>query len=409
MRIVCLSLIILLLLPAMLLAQEANRETFSKYPYLGSYGSLIDAVIAAEGRFKKPVINDEHRQRVKKILSLPGFDDKALPRDIKLERTWTKDGVTGTEYSWDVGYGPRTFAWLLRPEGVEGPLPGVVALHGHDGFKTLGKEKIADGPDEMLSSLADLRNLYYEGTAFATELAKQGFTVLVPDVFMWSSRKHPPENFAPEARRVSETMESAGRLGAAWTPEIRQYESAARLTERYFDQYSRTAGTSIAAIVSYEDRLAANFLVSLKQYTRAGGVGCIGLSGGGARSALLQGACDHIRAAVIVGMMSTYEHLLTRYVETHTHILFPQGLADFGDYPDLAGARVPSPLLVQYAINDGIFSIEGMRAADERFREIYTQSGAADRYHGEFFPGPHKFDIEMQKKAFQWLKENLRD
>jgi dienelactone hydrolase len=38
--------------------------------------------------------------------------------------------------SWSVGYGPRTFAYLLRPVGPNKPLPGVVALHDHGGFNT---------------------------------------------------------------------------------------------------------------------------------------------------------------------------------------------------------------------------------------------------------------------------------
>ena len=33
-----------------------------------------------------------------------------------------------------VGYGPRTEAWLLKPVGAKGRLPGVVALHDHGGF-----------------------------------------------------------------------------------------------------------------------------------------------------------------------------------------------------------------------------------------------------------------------------------
>jgi len=396
----------------MALCQESNSGTSPKYPYLGSYGSLIDTVIAADQRFKKPVVDDEFRRQVKKILSLPGYDDKAVPKDVKIERTWEKDGVSGIEYSWDVGYGPRTHAWLLRPAGVEGPLPGVIALHDHGAFKTLGKEKIADGPDlpeELVKDLANFRTLLYEGRAFANDLARQGFTVLVPDVFMWGSRKHPDDAFAPESRWVATEMERAGKLGTAWTPEIRRFETAARYTERFFDQYARTAGISVAALVAHEDRVAANFLVSLEQYTRKGGVGCVGLSGGGARSALLQGTCDHIRAAVVVGMMGTYKELLTHYVEGHTVILFPQGLADFGDWPDIAGARVPSPLMVMYDIDDNLFSLEGMQEADKRLQDIYTQGAAADRYRGEFFPGPHKFDVEMQEKAFQWLKAQLQD
>ena len=405
---ISLTLLLLLAATTVVFSQDAARKQPDKYPYLGSYGTLIDTVVAAQNRFKKPVIDAEHQRRIKKMLSLPGFDDTVLPKDIMIERTWTKDGIDGIEYSWDVGYGPRTFAWLLRPEGVKGPLPGILALHDHGGFKTLGKEKIADGPDENSADLINLRNHYYEGRAFATELAKKGFTVLVPDVYLWSSRKHPPDHFSPEANRMATIMEQSGALGNAWTPEIRRYEVAARLTERYIDQYLRTAGTNLAAVVAHEDRLATNFLMSLTQYTRKGGIGCLGLSGGGMRSSYLQGACEHIRAAVVVGLMSTYKDILTRFIETHTNMVFPEGLADFGDWPDIAGARPHSPLMVLFDRDDGLFTLEGMEEADKRLREIYTESGTIEHYHGEFFPGPHKFDIEMQEKAFEWLKDQLK-
>ena len=406
MKTLTLTLILIVVSSTVGFAQEV-RTPPEKYPYLGTYGTLIDAVVVANQRFKKPIIDEAHRLHIKKILSLPGFDDTVLPKDIKIERTWTKDGIDGIEYSWDVGYGPRTYAWLLRPAGVKGPLPGVLALHDHGGFKTLGKEKIADGPDENSVDLINYRKHYYGGRAFATELARAGFTVLVSDAYLWSSRKHSPDNFSPEAKRIATVMESSGALGDEWTPEIRRYEMAARMTERYLDQYLRTAGTTLAAVVAYEDRLAANFLVSLEQYTRPGGIGCVGLSGGGMRSSFLQGACEHIRAAVVVGLMSTYKDMLTRYIETHTNMVYPEGLADFGDWPDIAGANPPSPLMVLYDKEDQLFSLEGMEDADKRLRDIYTKSGAAEHYHGEFFPGPHKFDVEMQEKAFQWLKVNL--
>jgi hypothetical protein len=35
--------------------------------------------------------------------------------------------------------------------------------------------------------------------------------------------------------------------------------------------------------------------------------------------------------------------------------------------------------------------------------------GAAERYTGSFYPGPHKFDVPMQREAFaffrRWLME----
>jgi hypothetical protein len=105
--------------------------------------------------------------------------------------------------------------------------------------------------------------------------------------------------------------------------------------------------------------------------------------------------------------MSTYEGLLERNVVTHTWMLFPPGWSRHGDWPDLAACRAPSPLLVQYDLEDPLFTVEGMRDADRRIAGHYASVGAPEHYVGQFYPGPHKFDREMQAAAFAWLARQL--
>src|SRR5260221_2358862 len=129
------------------------------------------------------------RQRIREVL---GYSNApAVPQDMRVERTWTSDGLLGEEVSWSVGYGPRTSTWVLRPAESSGSLPGVLALHSHDGYKYFGKEKIADGPDGPIPELTELRAKTYQGQAFANALALRAFVVLVHDVFLWSSRRFP--------------------------------------------------------------------------------------------------------------------------------------------------------------------------------------------------------------------------
>jgi len=37
----------------------------------------------------------------------------------------------------------------------------------------------------------------------------------------------------------------------------------------------------------------------------------------------------------------------------------------------------------------------------------YAGAGKPAAYTGQFYPGPHKFDPEMQSSAFGWLKQEL--
>jgi hypothetical protein len=88
-------------------------------------------------------------------------------------------------------------------------------------------------------------------------------------------------------------------------------------------------------------------------------------------------------------------------------MVLPWGWARYGDWSDIAACRAPSPLMVQYDLDDGLFTQEGMRAADRRIRAHYRRVGAPKNYVGEFYPGGHKFDLEMQASAFAWLKKQL--
>ena len=98
-----------------------------------------------------------------------------------------------------------------------------------------------------------------------------------------------------------------------------------------------------------------NYLLS-RSDVRTDRVGCLGLSGGGNRAALLNATHDQIAATVIIGLMTTYEGLLDHNL-SHTWMLFPFGWARYGDWPDLAACRAPSPLLVQYDLEDELFTL----------------------------------------------------
>jgi dienelactone hydrolase len=358
---------------------------------LGSYSDLVNFA-ASRGA------GDLDEATVRRLI---GFDTDRDPLDVRVDDRWSRDGVDGEELSWSVGYGPRTRARFLRPTGTAEPLPGVLALHGHDAYKYHGLEKIADGPNGRLPELAVLRDAMYEGRAFANELARRGFAVLVPDVFLWGSRRFdaiasgPPP--PPEERWIA--AENTGDPN-----DIPWYNRLAARHEHVVAKYCALLGTSLAGIVAYEDRVASTYLAG-RPDVRPGPLGCVGLSGGGARAALLQATSTRIGASVIVGMMSTHDTLLDRHVANHTWMLFPANLRAHGDWPDLAASRAPSPLLVQYLLDDALFPRAGMEAAHRRLTERY---GSSENYVGEFYPGPHRFDINMQDSAFARLEAWLR-
>jgi len=374
-----------------------------RFQHLGIYSDWVDEARRQGPLYPLAAPGLETQNKVREVL---GFcSGQETPLSVQIESRWERDGVAGEEVSWWVGYGPQTRAYVLKPAAATDPLPGLVALHDHGGFKFHGKEKIADGPDGPLPYLKGFREQYYGGRAYANALAKEGYVVLAHDTFLWGSRKFPLETMPEQV-----LTETAKTLGAnppddALPREIVEYNVASGYHEHWASKYANVLGTSMAGVVCHEDRIAVNYLLS-RSDVQPERVGCIGLSGGGNRAALLRATHDRVRAAVIVGLMSTYEGLLDHNM-SHTWMLFPFTWARHGDWPDLAACRAPLPLLVQYDLQDDLFTPEGMRAAHERLAAHYASVGQPQAYTGQFYPGPHKFDLEMQAAALAWLKQWL--
>jgi dienelactone hydrolase len=371
----------------------------SYYNHLGVYSDWVEAARRQHILYPAAAPGPETQNRFREILGFCHGPDEAL--DARVDGRWERDGVAGESVSWSVGYGPRTAAWVLRPAGVSTPLPGIVALHDHGGFKFYGKEKIADGPEGEARGVTGFRRSAYGGRAYANALAKEGYTVLVHDTFLWGSRRFPVETM-----RLAVGDQAGGDAGASDPPaDIAHYNRVAGQHEHTVSKYCNLLGTSMAGVVCHEDRVATNYLRA-RDDVIDDRIGCIGLSGGGNRAAMLLATHDAIRAAVIVGLMSTYEELLDMDL-SHTWMLFPFNWARHGDWPDVAACRAPMPLLVQYDLEDNLFTVKGMRDADSRIAEHYRTAGQPDAYTGQFYPGPHQFDLVMQGAAYSWLQARL--
>jgi len=376
-----------------------------QYQHLGIFSDWVEAAKRRCRLYPLAEPGSETRHKLREVL---GFcQGQEAPLNVQVEKTWEREGLIGEEISWSVGYGPRTHAYLLRPTNPKEPLPGIIALHDHGGFKYYGKEKIADGPGVPPPVLEDFRETCYGGRAYANALAKEGFVVLIHDTFLWGSRRFPLEDMPQNIQQNTKVLVETWGPDGITPPEIREYNTATTQHEHLIEKYCNLLGTTMAGVVSCEDRVAVNYLLSRPEVDTHN-VGCIGLSGGGNRSALLLATHDGIRAAVIVGLMSTYAGLLDHNVFSHTWMLFPHGWARYGDWPDIAACRAPMPLFVQYDQEDDLFTPEGMQSAHQRITDHYQKSGHPEGYKGQFYPGPHKFDLEMQAAAFNWLKQVLR-
>jgi dienelactone hydrolase len=338
------------------------------------------------------------RQRYRDALLQP--DTGGTPR-ATVQHHIEYDGLAIEHLSWQLPYGPPTEALVLKPNGATGPLPGVLALHDHGGNKYFGVRKITRISKDPHPLMIQHQDHYYGGAAWANELAKRGYVVLVHDAFTFGSRR----------MRLSDLPEIITGHLVETDPEseeeIQHYNTFAANHEHIIAKSLFSAGTTWPGVFTGEDQRALDYLCS-RPDVDSSRIGCCGLSGGGLRTVFLTGLDPRIRCSCCAGMMTTWRDYLLNKCYTHTWMIYIPGLARDLDYPEILGLNLPNPVMVLNNREDQLFTVPEMERADRILRDVYQKAGAADRYRMKFYPGPHKFDREMQGEAFQWFDRWLK-
>ncbi|MHC8608923.1 acetylesterase [Paenarthrobacter ureafaciens] len=330
--------------------------------------------------------------------------------DYTVHREVEHDGVVTSFLGWQTGFGPRTAAWFVRPAGASGPLPGVLALHCHGGIKSHGAERLVAMPDGGTSSAhqrgavpAGLRTTLYGGRPLATWLAQQGFAVLAHDAFMWGSRGFTLDPLPYRTAQAVAGQEALWREAGVVPSSAERYNVAAAAHEETVAKAAALMGTTVAGTVAHDDLSALHVLAGLPGVDPER-LGCIGFSGGGGRALILAGLSPLVRSYVVTCMMTTFASLLPAYLDAHSWLLHSPGLAELGEWPDIALRSRAESLLVQYALRDGLFPEQGMRDAHS-----YLSLHLPGRYTGTLWDEPHVFTPAMQDEAAAFLASGLRE
>jgi len=374
---------------------------------LGAYGDWAAQLVSDPLRlsFRRPgwgSMQDwqrQARQRYREALLQP--DTGGIPQAV-IQHHIEYDGLAIEHLHWQLPYGPPTEALVLKPAGASGRLPAVVGLHDHGGNKYFGLRKITRMSKDPHPLILKHQEHYYGGVAWANELAKRGYVVLVHDAFTFASRR----------MRLSDLPEVITGHLVETDPEsedeIQRYNTFAAGHEHIIAKSLFCAGTTWPGVFTGEDQRALDYLCS-RADVDASRIGCCGLSGGGLRTVFLTGLDPRIRCSCCAGMMTTWRDYLLNKSYTHTWMVYIPGLARDLDYPEIFGLNLPNPVLVLNNREDDLFTVPEMERADQILRDVYHRAGADDRYRMKFYPGPHKFDREMQGEAFQWFDRWLKE
>ena len=373
---------------------------------LGAYGDWVAQSVAEPGRlsFRQPGFRDLDawrpvaRARYRELISSPAASPTPL---AVVQHQFEFDGLSMEHLQWQLPYGPPTEALLIKPAKASGKLPGIVGLHDHGGNKYFGLRKITRMSKDPHPAMIRHQAQYYGGLAWANELARRDYAVLVHDTFAFGSRRVRLADVPPYIRNNNVEANPEAE------DEIVRYNQFAGAHEHLIAKSLACSGMTWPGIFVNDDQRAVDYLAS-RPDVDATRIGCAGLSGGGLRTVMLAGADERIRCACCVGMMTTWRDYILNKCHTHTWMCYIPGIAREMDYPEILGLAAPNPVLVLNNRQDALFTLSEMERADAILAEVYKKAGAADRYKASFYNGPHKFDADMQKEAFAWFDRWLK-
>ena len=272
-----------------------------------------------------------------------------------------RDGYTRTRVLIPGEVGDPIPAYLLLPDKpVATPAPTMIVLH----------QTQAPGKDEACGITGDPE------MAFADELAKRGYSCLVPDAIGFGERI--PQGEQP-------------------------YHDAMKLFERH-PQWS------FFGKMNWDVSRAVDFLQSRDDVDDAR-IGVIGHSHGAYGS--IMGAIYEPRIALVVASCGfttlrtdprpdRWSHLTALmprmgfYVEDVTSAPL--------DWHEIAACLAPRPYFNWATLEDDIFpETTNLAEVYEQLEDVYALYDEKENFHGELVPGKHRFPKEGREKAYDWI------
>jgi dienelactone hydrolase len=306
------------------------------------------------------------RERI--IALLGDFPAHTDPKPEVLERH-REHGYVRELIAYHVESHERVRAYLLTPDGLEAPVPGVVAVHQHAGQFYLGKS-------EPAGLTAD--PMYHYGK----DLCRRGFVVICPDLLCFEDRR---------------------------PPEFERAESM-YLRDEWYERQVATEyllrGSTLQAKYLHDLGCAVEVLQAQKTVD-AERIGAIGHSLGGQETVWLSWYDPRVKVGVCSCGVGTIETILRDRIG-HNMPFYVPGLLKVCDLDELIASIAPKPVMLTAGTQDAIFPVDGVRQIAAAAERAYREAGAPGAFTLATFVGGHGLPDEMKRVTYRFLERALR-
>jgi dienelactone hydrolase len=246
---------------------------------------------------------------------------------------------------------PPLPVYVLVPKGAKGPLPGVVAVHGHGphGHDAVVGRELTPGVEKAVASAN------YD---YARQLVRRGYVVAAPCL-------------TPFGRRLGEPKTKGGTDPCAVTFIRLQLLGKLLIAENLRD------------VLWSVDLLAARKEVDPQR------LGCVGLSYGGRMTMLAAAVEPRIRVAVVSGALNCFQERIAGRYSCGAQVI--PGLLRYGDVPEIASLIAPRPCLWEVGSDDALLPARWVEEGVSRIGRAYRALGAEGALQVDSFKGGHRW------------------
>lgn len=257
--------------------------------------------------------------------------------------------------------------YVLIPDGLTAPVPGLLAPHGHGSGGKLAVAGVADDP-RIAQTIAQ------HNYDYGVQAVRRGYVV-----------------FCPDARGFGERRES---FSAA--PEHLLNSSCQQLAHM-----ALPLGLTVAGMWTW-DLLVLLDYIQTRPEVAGQKLGGIGLSGGGLQLLYLNALDDRLACTVCSGYFYGVADSLLQ-LSNNCACNYNPHLWELADMGDLGALIAPRPLLIEAARQD---PLNGPRGIDNVLEQVaiaqqaYNLLGAGEQLATDLFDGGHVWHGTV---AFDWL------
>jgi dienelactone hydrolase len=247
-------------------------------------------------------------------------------------------------------------AVVMIPKHRTPPLPALLCHHQHAGQYELGKSEVcgwAGNPQQ----------------AYAAELCARGYLTLAPDTICFEDRRDP--RFDGE-----------------------QYE-------RFLSHELLLKGWTLQGKMIWDVKRAVEYLGTRPEVDKER-IGMIGHSMGAAETWFSMPLEPKLKVGVASCATTTFASILAAGA-IHNYGLYVPGLLQWGDTPDIVSMIAPRPFFLLTGEQDWRFPVSGAKEVYTRAKMMYQRLGAGEAIDLYISPGPHEFNDEMRKRAYNWI------